>query len=816
MNWLPQSPTRFIGRSRDIAQILTQLSADDCRLQTLVGVGGIGKTRLAIETGRAYATATNQPVHFVNLQPILFADQLPTAIATVIDVELAGSTPLSEQLHYHLQGEPRLLILDNFEQLLTDDEQAVARNFVSALLANTAQVKLLITSREPLGLVEEWLYPVGGLTHDADDSEAIQLFVRCAKRMRPRFDPQDEANAIHTLCTLVEGMPLALELAAAWTKSLSVAEIVAELTESADLLTTNLHNLPQRHRSITAVIDQAWQRLTEQEQAAFAKLSIFRGGFQREAAKAVAAASLPLLAALLDKSLLRWEENRRYQIHELLRQYAAQKLGNSAEQIRHVHADYYAQLAQRWRDDLIVGEMAALNQMRREFDNVRAAWRWSLQHDAHDTTFALAIALANYLSHRNLNLDYVKMFEAAVQQQSAASALRAYLLRCLGQSYIHIGRIDQAAVCLEASLQLYATLDVPHPPGLATDPALHLSIVAWMRSDFVQAEQVAREALARAKSEGHDRNAAYAHTMLSGTYSALGRTDDAEPHAQAAFAIVQRINARDHLAFTQLELSKIAAAREDYAAAESHIRAAIDIRRVTQQINGEAMALAALANIKFASKAYAAAHEAYQQALTLHRRTQDAIGEQITLRGLGEVAQIEGRYENAREFYLAALAVGLAQNLISYTGGTLLGIGELLLATDHREHGGTLLQTLANHPTLSQRTRERAAQSLGGIQGGDSAEIDILTLAQRVRTELEHISLQAPPATDKLLEPLTSREIEIVERIAQGMTNRAIAEDLILSIGTIKWYTQQIYGKLGVKNRTQAILRARELGVIDK
>lgn len=311
MQGLPQSPTRFIGRKSEIERILLQLKDADCRLLTLVGVGGIGKTRLAIEAGQMLATDSGLQAQFVNLQPILDADQLPIAVAAAVGFELTGSSPLSEQMYGHLQASNLLLILDNFEQLLESTQQTTALKFIAGLLAHTDSIKLLVTSREPLGIVEEWRYPVGGLNCGSEDSEAAKLFARCAKRVRPHFDASAEIDDIATLCRLVGGMPLALELAASWAKSLSVAEIVEELTDSAELLTTNLRNLPERHRSIEAVIDQTWRQLDTREQAAFTKLAIFRGGFQRQAAKAVAGASLPLLASLLDKSLLRWETSKR-------------------------------------------------------------------------------------------------------------------------------------------------------------------------------------------------------------------------------------------------------------------------------------------------------------------------------------------------------------------------------------------------------------------------------------------------------------------------------------------------------------------------
>ena len=218
-------------------------------------------------------------------------------------------------------------MLDNFEHLLEGTE------VLTELLAAAPNIKLLVTSREVLNLQEEWLYPVRGLqypkTGDAEQPgaySAVQLFIERARRVRGDLTLADEQAAVVRICQLVEGMPLALELASSWMKALQADEIATEIQRSIDFLSTSLRNVPQRHQSMQAVFEQTWRRLSEEEQRVFRALAVFSGGFRREAAQAVTSVSMHVLSGLVDKSLLTREPDGRYQIHELLRQYPQTRL----------------------------------------------------------------------------------------------------------------------------------------------------------------------------------------------------------------------------------------------------------------------------------------------------------------------------------------------------------------------------------------------------------------------------------------------------------------------------------------------------------
>ena len=244
---------------------------------------------------------------------------------------------------------------------------------------------MLVTSREVLNLREEWLYPILGLHYPETDNveqpgtySAVQLFVERARQVRGDLTWTDEKVRVIRVCQLVEGMPLALELAAAWTKTLSTEEIASEIQSSLDFLSTSLRNVPQRHRSILAVFEQTWERLTDEEQRVFSALAVFSGGFRREATEAVAGVSARALSTLVDKSLLTGEPSGRYQIHELLRQFAQTRPENTLDEtnrIHELHAAYYSHFLNERNNDLNGGKQReAFLEIKAEIDNIRAAW----------------------------------------------------------------------------------------------------------------------------------------------------------------------------------------------------------------------------------------------------------------------------------------------------------------------------------------------------------------------------------------------------------------------------------------------------------
>jgi DNA-binding SARP family transcriptional activator/predicted ATPase len=402
---LPVPSTPLVGRELELAELAEKITRADCRLLTLVGQGGIGKTRLALETARANRAAFPRGAYFVDLAAVTSFDRLPHAVAEAMHLPPGGSAPLAQQLTEHFQDlqAPLLLILDNMEQLLAGDDQDPAlrhggkndTGIVGDWMQRAPQLTLLVTSRERLNLAGEWLYPVEGLRAPAvlpariapgwNSAEAVALFVQCAARQNMDADAWSDGDkrAVMHLTQLVEGMPLAIELAAGWLRTLSPADIADEIARGLDVLTSTRRDLPARHASIRAVFEHSWVLLTAAEQDAFARMSVFRGGFTRQAAREVADAALPTISALVEKSLVKRGAAGRFRMHELVRQFAAEKLElqGGRELTRARHADYFLDLVAERGPALNTAEArAALTELQHDAENVRAAWQWSSQH----------------------------------------------------------------------------------------------------------------------------------------------------------------------------------------------------------------------------------------------------------------------------------------------------------------------------------------------------------------------------------------------------------------------------------------------------
>ncbi|HEX2619781.1 MAG TPA: AAA family ATPase, partial [Phototrophicaceae bacterium] len=328
---LPSLPTPFIGRNKELRDIQDLLTDSSCRLLTLIGPGGMGKTRLALEVARQVSFVRD--VYFVPLQGLASSGLLVCAIADAIEFHFYESTDPEPQLLAYLRDKSLLLVLDNFEHVL-DGASLLAEIYPTA-----PGVDMLVTSRERLNLVEEWVYDVPQLKFPSSETEteiedysAIQFFIQNARRTNFHFAlTASQKPFVIRICQRVGGLPLGIELAAAWTRTLSSEIIAEEIERSLDILETFTHNIDPRHRNIRAVFEPSWTRLPDEARMVFTELSVFRGGFTLEAAEYVARVSRQILALLVDKSLLRLDVNGRYYLHELLRQYGEEHLRGNPE-----------------------------------------------------------------------------------------------------------------------------------------------------------------------------------------------------------------------------------------------------------------------------------------------------------------------------------------------------------------------------------------------------------------------------------------------------------------------------------------------------
>jgi predicted ATPase/DNA-binding CsgD family transcriptional regulator len=823
-----------------MAEIGRLLADPDCRLLTLLGPGGVGKTRLAVELARRHGERLADGVVFVPLQAVAAPELLVTAVADALGIVATGQVEPRQQLIDHLADKQLLLVLDNFEQLLD------AADLLSEIVNRSAAVRLLVTSRAALHLQEEWLYPLSGLPYPTADQppsgweeaaayDAVQLFVERVRRVRPHFSPQRELDHLLHICRLVEGLPLALELAAAWGRSLDCATIAAEIERNLTFLTSSLRNVAQRHRSMQAVFTHSWTLLTPAEQEVFPQLALFRGGFRREAAESVAGANLSLLTALVDKSLLRWETNGRYQVHELLRQYSEnqlhQKIAKEAE-TRQRHADYYLDFLYRHSQAMLGGgQLEAAAEITAEMENIRAAWQWAVQQRQFAALDQAIEPLAMFCHLKSRYREAANLLEMALAAAPAAEVQQPVMVRLLsemGWMAIRLGQFDKATRLFHACQTIYRQFDLQPLPGQATDPLLGLGTLASIGGDYEQAEELAEQARQTAAAHNQFSNLQTALYLLASIAYAQGRYEQAQTQAQAAYDICRQTQDRWFMAYCLNELGKAARALGDYAAAQRHFEAGYALRQQFSDWEGMALALNNLGDVAWCRQQYDEARDLFNRSVTLYQQSNDQGGLATAVHGLAKTAVAQSNYELAQQQFRQALDIAAEIQFTTLLLAILAAVGHFLWQLGRVEPALSLLLLVDDHLAAGQETKTAVQQQLRHMRTAVSPALittmapppDLATAVALAQTELDNPILLLPenppsptPATT-LIDPLTERELEVLPLLAQGLTNRQIADRLTVVIGTVKAHNNSIYSKLGVSNRVQALTRTRELGLI--
>jgi predicted ATPase/DNA-binding CsgD family transcriptional regulator len=381
---LPTPLTALIGREKEVKEIVHFLNDPTIRLITILGAGGVGKTRLALDVAQRQMNVMPGQVCFVSLDSIASLSGMIQAIATGIGIQFHGSLPLGRQLLVNLRNRKLILVLDNFEQLLE------TTTFIREMLLAAPHLKILTTSRERLNLSIEVVYGLQGLNYSMDtgsmeESDAFQLFIRTVRYSQPAFiSVGDDALYISKICQRVDGLPLAIELAARWIDVLTPKKIADEIAKDLSILQTTWQDVPERHRNVYAVFERSWRLLSEEEQAVFQKLCVFLGSFDSAAAEDVSGATWLNLSTFVDKSLLTRVGRERFKLHELVRQFIKEKLqGNRDEFSRtlHKHCQHYANRMEEWEKQVKADVSmipVSLQGIQNEYDNILAGWHYAL------------------------------------------------------------------------------------------------------------------------------------------------------------------------------------------------------------------------------------------------------------------------------------------------------------------------------------------------------------------------------------------------------------------------------------------------------
>ncbi len=492
--------TSFVGRAEELARFEEYLARPACRLITVAGPGGVGKTRLAIEAA-SRLEANGADVVAVPLQAI---DSIPAMICSVaahLGVALPEGDPM--ELAVRIGRRPVVLVLDNAEHLARDAGEAVA-----ALLQGAPNLRLIVTTREILGLNEEWLFALGGLSLQRGDGqpEAVSLFLeREAQAAGPSVRDSDDLSIVEEICARVDGMPLAIELAAALRRYLPREAIAQQIANDVEFLRADLRNVPERHRSIPGLLAESFRRLSVEQMRALLSLAVFEDAFTPEAAERVADAPLRVLGELVARSLLEPRDGR-FALHPLLRQFARDRLGSAFDEMRAKHADYYLALLAAQREALeSSGQAGAVSLLALEWHNVEAAWMFACSERRLDWLAPAAYCVYVLAQVRSFWLVVSKAISAALaatEDAPEAWRLRSELLAYRAWVLIRTTRSIEIQRLTFAAEDLLAQQAAAPSPGMGIDPFALKSLIAWAEGRYQRGLEHAIAAAARAREQG--------------------------------------------------------------------------------------------------------------------------------------------------------------------------------------------------------------------------------------------------------------------------------------------------------------------------
>lgn len=544
---------------------------------------------------------------------------------------------------------------------------------------------------------------------------------------------------------------------------------------------------------------------------------------------------------MVDKSLVRLDSTGRYQIHELLRQYAAEQLEKdpeSAQQAQAAHGAYYIAFLRERKQAVCGGpQREALLQIRAEIDNLRVAWSWAVAQADAESLAAGSEALGLYYQFLGGYLEGATLFGQATAALAAGPQSEAADIALLGtrmyEAWYHLrfGRLEGAEACMAASLAIYRRLNIPPLPGYLTDPHAPLSFVALTRGDYGAALALAEQVRAVAEAERHPINCQFAYHLLAEARLGMGAYEAARADAEKAYAQALLTGDRWFTAYILNNRGRIAEALGDTRMGKAHFRASYEIRESFEDPEGMALALTHLGDVALQEHDLAAAQEHYARSRTIYADINDRGGLAAASWGAGRVACAEGDFRASQGYFKQALQLALEIDYRPVLFGLLVSAAELLWQLGQRERALGLLAFTLQHPATDNETKRKAGALLGdtyrklvspevyaaAVAAGEANELGPLASGL-----LQQLAIApAPPATSvavdgpsALVEPLTARELDVLGLICQGLTNDEIGRTLGIATGTVKFYTGQIYGKLGTRNRVAAVARARELKLV--
>jgi predicted ATPase/DNA-binding SARP family transcriptional activator len=757
---LPPPLTSLIGREGDLQQLAERLATPNCRLLTLTGLGGIGKTRLALQTAQEHIGVFLHGVYFVPLAALSSDEFLASTIADALGLSFSGEKDPQTQLLNYLRAKEMLLVLDSFEHLLSSpDQERRGENLLLDILKVAPEVKIMVTSRERLNLQAEWVFEVRGLAfpkkilnEEIENYSAIQLFFRRARRVEREFSLSDATKTVvGRICQLVEGLPLGIELAAASVATLSCEQIATQIERNRDTLATTMRDVPARHRSIRAVFEHSWNLLTEDEQRVFRKLTVFRGGFETKAAQSVAEASFRILSALVDKSLIRRTPEERYEIHDLLRQYAAEKLHerpHEKEKTQERHCEYYAAFVQQKAEHLKEDQQKeALAKTSVEIENIRTAWQQAVAWGREGALEKFLIGLYRFYDMRSWFQEALAVFsEAATSLETSFGSadqitgrkaiILGNLLSRQGWFSYRLGFSEQAKAFLQKSLPILRRTDAQWELATALN---ELGIVNYRSGEHVRAKQLYQEGLAIARKLGHHRKLAIILNNLGNVCRALGEYAQAGEFLQENLEIMRALGDQFSSANSLNNLGEVYRAQGKYLEAKQYYQESLIIRREIGDQMGVAVSLNNLGGVAHTLGEYKKARSLLQESLEIFTELSTQRERAYPLSIMGRVARDLGDYREALTYYQEALKLCMEVLNVPKALDILAEIASLLAKARKKEKTVELLTLVIHHSATHKETRCEAEGTLSELEAELPPEVVAVARKRGQRRKLEDV-----------------------------------------------------------------------------
>jgi predicted ATPase/DNA-binding CsgD family transcriptional regulator len=782
------------------------------RLLTLTGAGGSGKTRLALEVARDLLEAYPDGVWLVELAPLSEGALVPKAVAEALEVPERPQVPLADTLSDVLRDRQLLLVLDNCEHLLGATAQLVDK-----VLDSCPRVRILTTTREGLGVEGEIRWPVPPLSVpepqgmpssvELEAYESVRLFVERARGRDPSFSLTPEnAPAVAEICRKLEGIPLAMELAAARVGTLSLEQTSERLTDSLKLLTGGGRTTVPRHRTLKGALEWSYELLSADEKKLFGSLSVFAGGWTLEASEVVGAGGgveegeiLDLLSGLVEKSLVASRGGEqggvRYRSLEPVRQYARAKLeeGDEAEHVRRRHAVFFLTLAEEAEPELWGPDDASwLNRLELEHGNMRVALSWALQRGEPELALRLAGALGWFWRGRGYYGEGRRWVEEALEKSSTTSAtIRAKALGVASFLAVNQGDVDRAQAAAEEGLRL--STEAGLGSVVTADFQNLLGDVAGIRGDYERATELLEEGLVLNRESGDGRAVAFTLANLAKVVVAQGDFKRAKELYEEGLVLSRELGGAEQLSAYLISLGYVYLLEGDLERATALNEEALELLRKRGRKDSLHVALDNLGWAALLQGDHERARSYYEEGLTICKELGDKMIASESLEGMACISASDGGERAAKMF-------GAAQALCEAVGyhhtPEEAALREPYLATTRSRLGEA-----AWEEALAQGRAMRLEEA---IEYALSEEEPSATPSSTTTEQPSFPSAPEHPAG------LTPRQVEVLGLVAAGMTNAQIAKELFISLRTVETHLTSIYHKLGVTSRSAATRYALE------